>query len=148
MVSGLLVPTLPNMEMGAGWLVTGWLITNRVAHNKQDGFWQWLSWNVANSGVIALWSQYRAPQLLWLDNSLSEFFYFDSLSLLNAQINVFLNQIWDFFHYYVFKHPSCPFCLCTPPDTPLCVYWYSWCYSTGPWGSVYFFFSLFLSENK
>ena len=54
LVGGLLVPTLPNMEMGAGWLVTGWLITNRVAHNKQDGFWQWLSWNVANSGVIAL----------------------------------------------------------------------------------------------
>ena len=26
LVSGLLVPTLPNTEMGVGWLVTGWLM--------------------------------------------------------------------------------------------------------------------------
>ena len=39
LVGGLLVPTLPNMEMGAGWLGTGWLMTNRMAqiHDKQDG---------------------------------------------------------------------------------------------------------------
>ena len=27
MVGGLLVPTWPKMEMGAGWLGTGWLMT-------------------------------------------------------------------------------------------------------------------------
>ena len=40
LVGGLLVPTLPNMEMGAGWLVTGWLTTNRMARgNGCHGTW-------------------------------------------------------------------------------------------------------------
>ena len=40
LVSSLLAPTLPNMEMGAGWLVTGWLTTNRMARgNGCHGTW-------------------------------------------------------------------------------------------------------------
>ena len=40
LVGGLLVPTLPNMEMGAGWLGTVWVMTNKMAHdNGWHGTW-------------------------------------------------------------------------------------------------------------
>ena len=54
LVGGLLVPTLPNMEMGAGWLGAGWLLTNKMAFdNSGRGAWLILEILACDPGWLA-----------------------------------------------------------------------------------------------
>ena len=64
LVGGLLVAHLA--EYGdRSFLVRDRMALNKqdvIAHNKQDGPWQWLAWNLANSGNTALWPQHVVLQ--------------------------------------------------------------------------------------
>ena len=61
LVRGLLVPTLPYAGMGAGWLGTGWFVSNKMAHGN----------GCYGAGLILETLPYDLRMLLLLLSSLS-----------------------------------------------------------------------------